>query len=45
MPDPVIERAEVAALLFSVSDIALTLTNIEQLLGEEDDCEEEVDEG
>jgi hypothetical protein len=44
MPDPVIERAEVAALLFNVSDIAVTLTNIEQLLGEEDNGEEEADE-
>ena len=45
MSDPVIERAEVAALLFNVSDIAVTLTNIERLLGEEDDGEEEADEG
>jgi hypothetical protein len=45
MPDPVIERAEVAALLFNVSDIAVTLTNIERLLGEEDDGEEEADGG
>jgi hypothetical protein len=44
MPDPVIERAEVAALLFNVSDIAVTLTNIERLLGEEDNGEEEADE-
>ena len=45
MPDRVIERSEVAALLFNVSDIAVTLTNIERLLGEEDDGEEEADEG
>jgi hypothetical protein len=45
MSDPLIERAEVAALLFNVSDIATTLTNIERLLGEEDDGEEEADEG
>ena len=45
MPEPLIERAEVAALLFNVSDIAVTLTNIERLLGEEDDGEEEADEG
>jgi hypothetical protein len=45
MPDPVIERAEVAAPLFNVSDIAVTLTNIERLLREEDDGEEEADEG
>ena len=44
MPDPIIERAEVAALLFNVSDIALTLTNIERLLGEEENGEEEADE-
>ena len=42
--DPVIERAEVAALLFNVSDIAVTLTRIERLFGE-DDGEEEADEG
>jgi hypothetical protein len=45
MPDPIIERAEVAALLFNVSDIAVTLTNIERLLGEEENGEEEADEG
>jgi hypothetical protein len=44
MPDLVIERAEVVALLFNVSDIAVTLTKIERLL-EEDDGEEETDEG
>jgi len=42
--DPLIERAEVVALLFNVSDIAVTLTKIERFLGE-DDGEEEVDEG
>jgi hypothetical protein len=42
--DPLIERAEVVALLFNVSDIAATLTSIERLLGE-DDGEEEADEG
>jgi hypothetical protein len=41
----VIERAEVVALLFNVSDIAVTLTNIERFLTEEDDGEEEADEG
>jgi hypothetical protein len=45
MPEPVIERAEVAALLFNVSDIAITLTNIERLLGGEGYGEEEADEG
>jgi len=42
--DPLIERAEVIALLFNVSDIAVTLTKIERLLGG-DDGEEEGDEG
>ena len=40
--EPVIERAEVVALLFNVSDIARTLNRIERLL-EEDDGEEEAD--
>ena len=44
MPEPLIERVEVVALLFNASDIAVTLTNIERLLGE-DDGEEEADEG
>jgi hypothetical protein len=44
MPDVPIERAEVVALLSNVSGIAVTLTNIERLLGE-DDGEEETDEG
>lgn len=44
MADPLIERAEVVALLFNVSDISVTLTKIERLLGE-DDGEEEADEG
>jgi hypothetical protein len=43
MDDPLIERAEVIALLFNVSDIAVTVTNIERLLGE-DHGEEEADE-
>jgi hypothetical protein len=46
MPEPLIERAEVVALRFNVSDIAVTLTNIERLLGEDEgDGEEEADEG
>jgi hypothetical protein len=46
MPEPLIERSEVVALLFAVNDIAVTLTNIEKLLGEEDDDgEEEADQG
>ena len=44
MPDYPVERAEIVALLFNVSDIAVTLTKIERLLGG-DDGEEEVDEG
>jgi hypothetical protein len=44
MPDPLIERAEVVALLFNISDIASALERIERLLGE-DDGEEEADEG
>jgi len=44
VPDPLIERAEVVALIFNVSDIAVTLERIERLL-EEDDGEEESDEG
>jgi hypothetical protein len=42
--ETLIERAEVIALLFNVSDIAVTLTNSERLLGD-DDGEEEADEG
>jgi hypothetical protein len=42
MEEPMIERAEVVALLFNVSDIAQSLNRIEQLL-EEDDGEEETD--
>jgi hypothetical protein len=44
MTDPVIDREEVVALLFNVSDIAVAVMKIEQLLGGEDG-EEEVDEG
>jgi hypothetical protein len=43
VPDPVIERAEVVALLFNVSDIVSALGRIERLLGD-DDGEEEADE-
>jgi hypothetical protein len=42
--DDALHRAEVIALLFSVRDIAVTLSRIERLL-EEDDGEEEADEG
>jgi hypothetical protein len=44
MSEPLIERAEVVALLFNVSDTAVALTTIERLLGGEDG-EEEADEG
>jgi hypothetical protein len=40
----VIERAEVVALLFNVSDIAVTVTEIVRLRGD-DDGEEEADAG
>jgi hypothetical protein len=43
MAEPLIDRAEVVALLFNVSDIVARLASIEELL-EEDDGEEEVDE-
>ncbi len=43
--EPLIERQEVVALLFNVSDIAITLTSIERFLTEdEDDGEAEADE-
>jgi hypothetical protein len=42
--EPFIERSEVVALLFDVSDIAVTLTSIARLLME-DDGEEETDQG
>jgi len=44
MSDPLIERAEIVALLSNVRDIASALERIERLL-EEDDGEEEADEG
>jgi hypothetical protein len=40
--EPLIEREEVVALLFNVSDVAQSLRNIELLL-EDDDGEEEAD--
>jgi hypothetical protein len=43
--DPVIDRDEVVSLLFNVSDIAVSLRNIERLLAGENDGEEEADEG
>jgi hypothetical protein len=42
--EPVIARSEVVALLFNVSDIALTLEQILAAIGG-DDGEEEADEG
>jgi hypothetical protein len=42
--ETLIERDEIVALLFNVSDIATSLERIERLL-EEDDGEEEADEG
>ena len=43
MDDPTIEREEVVALLFNVSDIAELLRSIENLLGGDDGEEEEMD--
>jgi hypothetical protein len=44
MSEPLIERSEVVALLFNVSDITVTLTSIERFLKEdEDDGEAETD--
>ena len=46
MAEKLIDRAEVVALLFKVSDSAVAAYNIENLLREgEDDGEEETDEG
>ena len=45
MPEPLIDRNEVVALLFNVSDIAVTIGKIHRLLIGEDDGEEEADEG
>jgi hypothetical protein len=42
--EPVIDRDEIVALLFNVSDIAMALTKIERLLGGEQNGEEEADE-
>jgi hypothetical protein len=39
--DPLIERAEVVALLFNVSDIAESLWQIEKILEDEDGEEED----
>ena len=42
--EPPIDRDEVVALLFNVSDIAFSLRNIERVLAGENDGEEEADE-
>jgi hypothetical protein len=44
MHDALVQRDEIVGLLFNVSDIAVTLTEIERLLGGGDE-EEEADEG
>jgi hypothetical protein len=44
MSEPLIERSEIVALLFNVSDIASTLAKIERLLFGEENGEEEADE-
>ena len=41
--EPLIEREEVVALLFAVSDINVTLVKIKRLLRGDDDEAEEVD--
>lgn len=45
MSEPLIDRHEVVALLFNVSDITVTLTKIERLISGEENGEEEADEG
>jgi len=46
MDSSLVDRDEVVALLFNISDISLTLQRIEQLLTEDDDDgEEEADAG
>jgi hypothetical protein len=42
--EPLIDRDEIVALLFNVSDIATSLRRIERLL-EDEDGKEEADEG
>lgn len=43
MDELLLNRDEVVALLFNVSDIAESLEQIERLLEEDDDGEEEID--
>jgi hypothetical protein len=46
MDETLIDRGEVVALLFNVSDISLSLKRIEKILQEDDDDgEEEADSG
>jgi len=45
VPEELIDRNEVVALLFNVADIATAAIGIETLLREEDGGEEEADEG
>jgi hypothetical protein len=45
MAQPVIEREEVVALLFNVSDIVAALARIERLLREDEDGGEEEADG
>ena len=40
MTELLIERDEIVALLFNVSDIAVTLSRIERLLEDDDEAEE-----
>jgi hypothetical protein len=43
MDESLIDRDEIVALLFNVSDMAVTLTRIERLLSGDDDGDEEAD--
>jgi hypothetical protein len=40
MEDTLIDRDEIVALLFNVSDIAVTLSRIERLLEDDDEAQE-----
>jgi hypothetical protein len=40
MDDTLIDRDEIVALLFNVSDIAVTLSRIERLLEDDDEAQE-----
>jgi hypothetical protein len=45
MAEPLIDRDEIVALRFNVSDISATLARIERLPGGDDDGPQEADEG